>query len=61
MLANDQAFSFIGAAFFSHTAGELRNFANGGSWLVQGDVNGDGVADFTLTLNSQPAAGDFIL
>jgi hypothetical protein len=37
----------------------------GNAWLIQGDVNGDGVADFQLTLTTSDAhaiiAGDFTL
>lgn len=41
-------FSWIGDAAFSHTAGELR-FAGG---MLQGDVNGDGIADLSIGLGS---------
>ena len=41
-------FSWIGSAAFSHTVGELR-FAGG---FLQGDVNGDGVADLSISLGS---------
>ncbi len=41
-------FSWIGGAAFSNTAGELR-FAGG---FLQGDVNGDGVADLSISLGS---------
>jgi Ca2+-binding RTX toxin-like protein len=45
--AGDQAFSFIGgAAFTAGVPGQLR-FAGG---VLQGDVNGDGVADFQIGL-----------
>lgn len=57
--AND-AFTFIGDAAFS-TAGQLRYSAVSG--LVEGDVNGDGLADFQIALTSTPTltASDFIL
>ena len=63
--ANDP-FSFVGAAAFSNHAGELRAVNTGGNnWLIQGDVNGDGVADFQLNLTTGDAhaitAGDFTL
>ena len=52
-LAGDQAFNFIGSAAFGNHAGELRfeNISLGGPiWLVQGDVNGDGISDFEVVL-----------
>jgi len=55
-VAGDQAFSYIGSSAFSHTAGELR-FAD---HLLQGDVNGDGTADFAIRVNADTlAASDF--
>ncbi len=54
-----QAFNFIGSAAFSNVAGELRAVAG----LIQGDVNGDGKADFQIILdNNYIATGaDFLL
>jgi Ca2+-binding RTX toxin-like protein len=45
-------FTFIGSDAFSGKAGELRYIFNGAAGLVQGDVNGDGVADFVLQVMS---------
>ncbi|MCB1659412.1 MAG: tandem-95 repeat protein, partial [Pseudomonadales bacterium] len=45
-LAGNQNFSFIGEQAFSNTAGELRFSQR----LLQGDINGDGVADFEIKL-----------
>ena len=61
----DQAFSFIGANAFSG-AGQLRaEQIDGARWLVSGDVDGDGVADFRLTVvlaDADPInTADFIL
>ncbi len=62
---SNDAFSFIGANAFHNVAGELRATNVGGTWTVQGDVNGDGVADFELTVvvtDAHPlAGGDFVL
>lgn len=50
--------SFIGGAEFSETAGELR-FADG---VLAGDLDGDGVADFAVTVQgSAVAAADLLL
>ncbi|MGZ8997520.1 MAG: M10 family metallopeptidase C-terminal domain-containing protein, partial [Allosphingosinicella sp.] len=72
LVGGNQAFEFIGSAAFGGNgaadAGELRfeNISLGGPiWLVQGDVNGDGVSDFEVVLVISPpdpiTAGDFIL
>ncbi|WP_058754293.1 M10 family metallopeptidase C-terminal domain-containing protein [Sphingomonas endophytica] len=42
------AFGWIGDADFSGKAGELRSYGEGGFYYLSGDVNGDGVADFTI-------------
>jgi hypothetical protein len=44
--AGEQAFSWIGSEPFHRMAGEFR-FSGG---LLQGDVNGDGRADFEISL-----------
>ena len=57
--AGDQAFTFIGANAFGGHAGEL-NYVNG---VLSGDVNGDRVVDFQITLANKAvlSAGDFVL
>lgn len=62
-LAGDQAFSFVGTNAFSGTAGELRFEQIGGNTYVQGDTNGDGVADFWIRVDGLHTfvSGDFIL
>lgn len=65
----NQAFSFIGTNAFSHSAGQLRYEqavdANGQKYsLVQGDMNGDGIADFAVHLHNLTSAltqSDFLL
>ncbi|MDQ3143742.1 MAG: pre-peptidase C-terminal domain-containing protein [Pseudomonadota bacterium] len=58
----DQAFTFIGASNFSGNAGELATYVQRGVHYAAGDVDGDGVADFTISLgNVQGQASDFFL
>jgi len=61
--AND-SFTFIGANGFSGVAGQLRyENTTGNIWVVQGDTNGDGLADIELVIvaadNHALTAGDF--
>ena len=47
--AGNQAFAFVGANAFSGTAGELRAAdQGGGNWRIEGDTDGDGVADLVI-------------
>lgn len=48
--AVDDAFAWIGANTFSHTAGELRYSVVNGNSILEGDVNGDGIADLSILL-----------
>jgi Ca2+-binding RTX toxin-like protein len=59
----NEAFAWIGAAAFTGTAGELRATGAGDLWLVEADVNGDGLADFAFDATSPTpiVATDFIL
>jgi Ca2+-binding RTX toxin-like protein len=67
-VAGNGKFTFIGGAAFSGTAGELRvgqdpNVAGG--WFVEGDTDGDRIADFSLSVvapNAYPLGqSDFLL
>lgn len=49
--AGDQAFTFIGSQDFHHKAGELHFEKIKSDTVIEGDVNGDGKADFTLHLH----------
>jgi Ca2+-binding RTX toxin-like protein len=52
-VGGDQAFNFIGSAKFSGAAGELRFVGSAGTgYHLEGDVNGDHVADFIIGLGS---------
>jgi len=57
----DDAFTFIGAAQFSNKAGQLRYDA--ATSTLSGDVNGDGIADFSLNIIVLGAldSSDFVL
>ena len=58
------AFSFIGTTAFSKRAGELRLGASSAGQMVYGDLNGDGVTDFALTVSKATGAliaSDFVL
>lgn len=62
----NDAFSFIGVAAFSGVAGQLRYdfFDNSNtSMVIEGDTNGDGVADFVIRVDGihNFNAGDFLL
>jgi serralysin len=46
----DDAFTFIGSGAFTNQAGQLRAENVGGTWVVQGDVDGDGVADLQINV-----------
>ena len=46
----NQAFHWIGTSAFSGAKGELRYDQSGNTTYVQGDVNGDGKADFRIDL-----------
>ncbi len=60
--AGNQAFTFIGAGAFTGAAGQLRVTNAAGSGLVEGDVNGDGIADLVIFVDTYvPVAGDFVL
>ncbi|MGO1079397.1 calcium-binding protein [Inquilinus sp. CA228] len=62
-VVGDQAFSFIGTAAFTGVAGQLHYWHDAGRTIVSGDVNGNGTADFNITLTGTIAlvAGDFVL
>ncbi|HEV2746094.1 MAG TPA: RTX toxin, partial [Allosphingosinicella sp.] len=59
----DQDFTFVGAAAFSGSAGELRSQVIRGNRYVSGDTDGDAVADFYVRIDGTAPleAGDFIL
>ena len=62
-VAGNQAFTWIGSAAFSGTAGELRTYFDGVDTWVQGDINGDAVADFEIRFDGAVtlAGSDFVL
>jgi Ca2+-binding RTX toxin-like protein len=57
-MPKDQAFTYIGSAAFTHTAGQLR-FDN---HILEGDIDGNGAADFKIHVNVATLhSSDFIL
>ena len=65
LTAGDQAFTWIGSDAFSGSAGQLRAYQDGANWVLQGDIDGNGSADFvvlvTLDGPTPLGAGDFAL
>jgi serralysin len=57
----DNAFSWIGAGAFSGSAGQLRAYSQAGNFFLAGDVNGDGIADFTIQTNILLITSDVVL
>lgn len=63
----NQNFKFIGAQQFHHKAGELHFVKHATYVRVEGDINGDGSADFQIDVHNLAndlhslAKGDFIL
>lgn len=62
-IGGNQAFKFVGERAFSKVAGELRYLKKGDDTFIHGDRNGDGVADFSIKLDTviDLRATDFIL
>ncbi|MBM3543754.1 MAG: matrixin [Alphaproteobacteria bacterium] len=60
--SNDQKFTWIGKQGFHDEKGELRLIDKGASCIVQGDVDGDGKADFEILVKvGLLGASDFLL
>jgi Ca2+-binding RTX toxin-like protein len=61
--AGNQTFHFIDAKHFHHKAGELHFVTKSGFLLAEGDVNGDGHADFQIEVHGPATllATDFVL
>ena len=61
--SGDQAFSYLGAKDFSGKVGQLRSYTDKGLTYLEGDINGDGVADFQIILfgDVKLNSGDLIL
>ena len=59
----DNHFKFIGAHKFDHNAGELHYVKKAGFVIVEGDINGNGKADFQIEVHgvTKLVAGDFFL
>jgi serralysin len=57
----DDAFVWIGSSAFTGVAGQLHVISSSGHFFVEGDVNGDGLADFSIQTHVQVNNTDFIL
>lgn len=62
----DDTFNFIGDLAFSGVAGQLRAYAAAGAQIVEGDINGDSRADFSIEVRNNAftntlTTGDFLL
>jgi serralysin len=57
-----QDFNFIGESSFSGTAGEMIQRTEGANTIIDADVNGDGVSDFSIELSGllTLTEGDFL-
>jgi trimeric autotransporter adhesin len=62
-VAGDQAFTMINTSAFSNVAGQLRYFVQNSNTILEGDVNGDGVADCQVQLTGAKTfvAADLLL
>lgn len=62
-IAGNQDFKFIGKANFHHKAGELHFVKHGKNVYVEGDIDGNGKADFQIQVShvTKLAAADFDL
>ena len=62
-VAGNQAFTFLGTGAFTGAAGQLRYYLSGTGLIVEGTVNADLVADFSIRLNGETALalGDLVL
>jgi len=54
-VAGNQAFTWLGTGAFTGVAGQLRYFLSGSTLIVEGTLNADLVADFTIRLNGETA------
>ncbi|MBP1860823.1 calcium-binding protein [Rhizobium herbae] len=62
-VSGDQAFTYLGTAIFTGTAGELRYIKQASDTYIYGDVNGDKKVDFAIHLDDAISLsnGNFIL
>ena len=65
LVAGNDVFAYIGSSTFTGQAGQLRISSVNGNWRVEGDTNGDGIADLSIevtNLGGQPLNhSDFFL
>ncbi len=51
--AENEAFTFLGAEAFSGVAGQLRAVQSASGWTIEGDTDGDKVADLVISVTTE--------
>lgn len=59
----NRAFTFVGTEAFTETPGDLRYTTRKKMTVIEGDIDGDGIADVQIELTGRHEleAGDFVL
>jgi Ca2+-binding RTX toxin-like protein len=52
LVAGNNGFNFIASAAFTNQAGQLRAYQADGGWIVEGDTDGNGVADLVILVQT---------
>jgi aryl-phospho-beta-D-glucosidase BglC (GH1 family) len=60
LVVGNQAFTYIGKAAFTNVAGQLRIYTENYQTFIAGDVNGDGIPDFTVSFGGTPSLSSLV-